>query len=608
MFKSILGLVISILPVTVGALAQAPEGPGEKYALIIGIKGYPGFPEDERLKFADADALLFKNFLQTPEGGSFQEQNIRILLNENAKRDDIRQRGLNWLGEGVHKDDLVYVFFAGQGVVNPDDYSVYFMPYDGRKSDPEGMGILSSDFLRRLKSKIDPRHLIVFIDACHAAAAATADGTARDAADTSASLSANWRNAFKDSEETHMAFFSTSANQRSWEDNELGHGVFTWFLIKGLKGEADKDNNGDLTAGELHLYLLEKVPEYTARKFRREQTPMLSQRFSPSFQLAKINAEDWFEKGLRAFASKDYGEALGHFTKAIERNSQHKEAYLLRGRTKSSLGDKQGAIDDYTRFIELEPQAAGAYIERGDAKYALGNKQGTIADYGRAIELDPKFAWAYNIRGNIKSDLGDKQGAIDDYTRFIELDPQAAGTYHNRGIAKAALGNKQGSIADYDKVIELEPKAATAYYDRGHAKFDLENFHGAIADYTKVIELEPQAERSYYSRGNAKSALGDMQGAIADFDKAIELDPKYAWAYGSRGNARYDLGNKHGAIADYDRVIELDPQDAKAYYNRGNAKSDVGERQGAIADWISAARLGDEKARKWLTENGYSWQ
>jgi hypothetical protein len=46
--------------------------------------------------------------------------------------------------------------------------------------------------LQYLKSKIDPRHLIVFIDACHAAAA-TVDGTARDGSDAGASLSATWK-------------------------------------------------------------------------------------------------------------------------------------------------------------------------------------------------------------------------------------------------------------------------------------------------------------------------------------------------------------------------------------------------------------------------------
>src|SRR5262245_62621332 len=97
----------------------------------------------------------------------------------------------------------------------------------------------------------------------HPAHLVAADDTPRDGADASAGVRANWKEVIKGQEAMNMAFFATSANERSWEDNELGHGVFTWFLIKGLKGEADRNKNNIVTAGELHLYLLENVPGHT---------------------------------------------------------------------------------------------------------------------------------------------------------------------------------------------------------------------------------------------------------------------------------------------------------------------------------------------------------
>jgi hypothetical protein len=63
MFKSILSLVIAFPLVTYAAFAQSTEKLGEKYALIIGVKGYPGFPESDRLKYVDEDAQLFMRFL-----------------------------------------------------------------------------------------------------------------------------------------------------------------------------------------------------------------------------------------------------------------------------------------------------------------------------------------------------------------------------------------------------------------------------------------------------------------------------------------------------------------------------------------------------------------
>ena len=59
--------------------AQKSTAEGQKYALIVGISGYPNFPAEHQLKYADQDAIQFKNFLQSPEGGTFPAANIRLL-------------------------------------------------------------------------------------------------------------------------------------------------------------------------------------------------------------------------------------------------------------------------------------------------------------------------------------------------------------------------------------------------------------------------------------------------------------------------------------------------------------------------------------------------
>lgn len=235
MTKNFLSLFLAILLISV-AFAQTASRSGDKYALIIGIRGYPGFPKEARLKYADADAILFKSFIQSPEGGSFQEKNILLLLNENGRRNDIYQKGLSWLSERVQRDDLVYFFFAGHGIEDQNANRFYFLPYDSEKTAPEVSGIPASTILEDLKSIIDPRHLIMFIDASPAAAAGTINKTARSGDDFSTGLRANWSEIFEGQEAMNMAFFTTSPSQRSWEDDDLQHGVFTWLLIKGMKG------------------------------------------------------------------------------------------------------------------------------------------------------------------------------------------------------------------------------------------------------------------------------------------------------------------------------------------------------------------------------------
>src|SRR5262249_8989863 len=233
MYRLTLSLCIALNAFSVLSLAQNPSGDAQKYALIIGVKGYPGFPEKDRLNFADEDAISFKRFIQTPEGGSFPEGNIRLLINKDATRDRIYEE-MRWLGNRVTGDDLVYVFFSGHGSQDSIGY-VYLMPYNAALNNPQGQGIRANQFLQDINAILSPRHRLIFIDACHAAAA-TSDGVVKgDIRSVSLTLSDYWKEAFKgQGESSNMAFFSASANQMSQEDKNLKQGVFTYFLIKGL--------------------------------------------------------------------------------------------------------------------------------------------------------------------------------------------------------------------------------------------------------------------------------------------------------------------------------------------------------------------------------------
>ncbi|MBP1739646.1 MAG: putative Histone acetyltransferase, partial [Deltaproteobacteria bacterium] len=63
---------------------------------------------------------------------------------------------------------------------------------------------------------------------------------------------------------------ASGANEVSAEDDELQHGVFTHFLIKGLQGEADTDSDGLITVDEVYTYVSKQVPQAT----NQEQHPV----------------------------------------------------------------------------------------------------------------------------------------------------------------------------------------------------------------------------------------------------------------------------------------------------------------------------------------------
>lgn len=66
---------------------------------------------------------------------------------------------------------------------------------------------------------------------------------------------------------------AASGNQITTTLERQGHGMFTYFLLRGLNGEA-KDARGRITAKSLHRYLKPRVQD-EARRQNRDQTPTL---------------------------------------------------------------------------------------------------------------------------------------------------------------------------------------------------------------------------------------------------------------------------------------------------------------------------------------------
>ena len=108
--------------------------------------------------------------------------------------------------------------------------------------------------------------------------------------------------------------------------------------------------------------------------------------------IKKLNATEWFQRGISLWQSDNIGEAIEAFTKAIESDPKYARAYYERGAMYGLLGNNRQAIGDLDRAIELDPRYADAYLARGLLYDKLNNRRQAIRDFESAARLGHKGA------------------------------------------------------------------------------------------------------------------------------------------------------------------------------------------------------------------------
>ncbi len=171
-----------------------------------------------------------------------------------------------------------------------------------------------------------------------------------------------------------------------------------------------------------------------------------------------ISAEDYLERGNRAFGSWKLDDALEAYTRAIEHAPLSAQAYYLLGCVLLEKDNIGGATENLQRSLELNPHNARPYYQLGMIAYQMKDAQTAIRHYSTAISLHPDFIMAYVARGYVYHEMRrDYPRAIADFDVALKLHPRHAQAYYYRGNAYAQLGNHEQALADYDNALTHQP-------------------------------------------------------------------------------------------------------------------------------------------------------
>jgi len=265
-----------------GATAIVPRvsGPvrGKLHVAVIGIDSYPELPPTAcagrpcDLRYAVADAVGFLEVVTSRMAPLHDGLEMLVMVSADALASDPdRARLLSGLIQGreileperdtildeledflarAGPDDTTVIFLAGHGLNMEDGYFV--MPADARARGGELRRSSLVDW-RDLQDQIDTAYglRMLFVDTCHAANA----------------VNPRFR---KDTSDSRLvALTATLEEDVALEQSSLGHGVFTWALLEGLRGGADTEGTGVRLLG-----LTDFVDVQVRRLSNGKQTPL----------------------------------------------------------------------------------------------------------------------------------------------------------------------------------------------------------------------------------------------------------------------------------------------------------------------------------------------
>ena len=241
-----------------GQIVQTIAAPriDKRWAVVVGVGEYQS-DDIPDLEFAPADARAVKEFLESDAAGPFDE--VLYLENERATGAAMREALFVFLQQ-ADWDDLVVIYYAGHGAPDPGrPDNLYLLPTDARLGSLAATGFPMWDVKTALRRQIAAERVLVIADACHSAGAA--DGEVLGGSNAN-HIAGGFQGLFTPSRRLMMTAADT--NEFSLEDARWGgHGVFTHFMLEGLRGAGDLDGNGIVTFTELFDHVANNVRQAT---------------------------------------------------------------------------------------------------------------------------------------------------------------------------------------------------------------------------------------------------------------------------------------------------------------------------------------------------------
>ena len=524
------------------------------YALVVGIATYQNLQASQNLKFSERDAESMYSILISPEGGNFRAENVHRLIGPKATLANMKREIEQWLPSVAHDDDRVLIYFAGHGFVA--NGRAYLAPYDirpGTDASVAASGYPMDELGSTFGSKIHGKWKVLITDACHSGAISP---------DAIATINRD----LMDFNKSAFVLSASRDREQSYESPDWGggHGLFTYYVERGLGGAADGNRDGIVTADELADYVRTNV----RKDSNGNQNPVDKGSYDPNMLLAYVPSGAQPDEplppkfgtivieanmdGVEVFVD---GKSEGVINKGTPLRLQGivpgthtikgvKMGYEPDGpREETIYPGQESTISVKIRFLRKRSKAASEELDKGVELYQKGypeNYRKAVIHFQKALAEDPAFSEAALYLGRTYNALREQQEAEKYFRRAIEIDPDYVEAHASFGGMLVDIGATDEAIRELNAAIQRDPKNGMAYYLLAEAFRLKDAYSQSIEAAREAIHLIPTKAESHFWLAESLRMSGKLDEAkreYADYLRLSDFDTKLAgqlnyWALG----------------------------------------------------------------------------
>jgi len=530
-------LLIALVAAEAGLADEAkPSGP-RRWALLVGIDDYA---EINDLRYCGRDThALCERLL----AAGFREEDVVVLDSTAPTAADRPLRAtvlsrLEALLAGVGEDDLVLFAFSGHGVELGT--VSYLCPIEARLEAPATLIELEQVYRRLAACKA--RQKLLVVDACRNDPRKGHERSITRATDSQS----GFVRALERAPEGIAVLASCRPGQVSVEDDQLGHGVFMHFLLKGLQGEADRDGGNQdrrVSLFELYRYVDRQTRAHVARQRDLVQTPVLRGEVAGDYELGRLSDEksdvaaSWDQLVRNPDGFADSSPALKFLALYLEMSflSQERFAQQDRAAGREDRRDVAGqrrfwssicrspqaiVLASPSLITARDPRTLRA-LRHAYAFAAAGDCDAAIAAASEAITLEPENPFGYMLRGmayHAKCATWMRLSSREDFVRFYGM---------AMADEKSALGEFQMAIRETVRALAPEipglDKALERLDAAGGPNASAEQFGALLkADSQAAIRLLEQSREILGSSIHASAIQGADAETLQILQKGVD--------------------------------------------------------------------------------------